>query len=561
MRKVYLEDLPRCKKGIDWSNCIGCEIKFIYEDIEEKVRIVEYDKPYLYIKYLDKEPFKISTSHFKQCKLGKLLEKTTNKFKVEMEKVFKDNKRDLIIIDRKITTINRKEGYKENQKWYKYKCNKCGYEGWIIEGSLLTNNQGCSCCKGLTVVEGINDIPTTAPWMVKYFQGGYDEAKLYTKSSGQRIIPICPDCGRIKDKPMDIDNIYTRHSINCTCGDGISKPQKFIFNLLEQLNINFETEKVFNWCVFPRYNNIKELQQGRYDYYYKFNHKEFILEVDGEQHHKEKGKNSKFTSLKEQKYIDNMKDKLALENGYEVIRINCKESNLKFIKQSILNSKLNELFNLSIIDWLKCEEFALSNRVKEACDLWNSGIESTKEISKIMKLDSSTINHYLKQGNELGYCNYKTTSIKKKENIIKVSELWNSKLYEIQEIASMINVHSSSIISYLQEGYKMGICDYTAELSKVINFNNIKKRNKERSKSVICLESNQIFISTIELEKQSEELFGVKLDNKGIASNCRGKYKTYKGFTFKYVEDLTDGEKIKYNINNIADENNISISV
>ena len=38
--------------------------------------------------------------------------------------------------------------------------------------------------------------------MVKYFQGGIDEARRYTYNSRQKIYPICPDCGRVKDKDI-----------------------------------------------------------------------------------------------------------------------------------------------------------------------------------------------------------------------------------------------------------------------------------------------------------------------------------------------------------------------
>ena len=93
-------------------------------------------------------------------------------------------------------------------------CVKCGYECgehykkqeykkeyWIIETDILQNH-GCPvCCRNpQIVVKGINDIPTTAPWMIPYFQGGYEEAKLYTFSSSYKINPICPDCGNIKNK-------------------------------------------------------------------------------------------------------------------------------------------------------------------------------------------------------------------------------------------------------------------------------------------------------------------------------------------------------------------------
>ena len=34
MRKIFLEELPRHGKYIDWKSSIGYKVKFIYDDIE-----------------------------------------------------------------------------------------------------------------------------------------------------------------------------------------------------------------------------------------------------------------------------------------------------------------------------------------------------------------------------------------------------------------------------------------------------------------------------------------------------------------------------------------------
>ena len=41
MRKVFLEKLPHTKKGIDWENCIGSKVYFIYDDIEGSLKIIK----------------------------------------------------------------------------------------------------------------------------------------------------------------------------------------------------------------------------------------------------------------------------------------------------------------------------------------------------------------------------------------------------------------------------------------------------------------------------------------------------------------------------------------
>ena len=60
------------------------------------------------------------------------------------------------------------------QKAYEYRCKKCGNKDIIIEGNLNkaigTASGGCNVCHGKKVLKGYNDIATTDPWMVKYFE-------------------------------------------------------------------------------------------------------------------------------------------------------------------------------------------------------------------------------------------------------------------------------------------------------------------------------------------------------------------------------------------------------
>ena len=404
IRKVFLDDLPRKegigknknKQVIDWTSSIGYKVKGIYEGTKFEVEISNYKDGYLYIKYLDRELFKIFASNFKSCRLGKLLSKITNEFKIEID-IIKDNNRDIIILDKKI--IKKEYLYQNyNTKWYKCICNKCGNKYWIDEGNLLKGT-GCGvCCSAPKFVkEGFNDIPTTEPWMIPYFQGGYDEAKLYTKSSDKKIYPKCPECGRIKDKPMTISNIHRTHSIACICSDKISYPNKFSHSLLEQLN------KIYKFEYLKHEYSPEWVSRKSYDNYFIYNGKEYILEMDGKWHKIDN--NLSGQTKEESKAIDDYKDKMAKEHGIEVIRIDCEKSELEFIKQNIINSKLNEIFDLSNIDWLEIEKYTLSNLVKVACGYKvNNPDLTTTQIGNIMKLNRSTVLKYLKKGSKLNWC-------------------------------------------------------------------------------------------------------------------------------------------------------------
>ena len=43
-KKIFLDELPRTSKGIDWKNSVGEVIHFIYEDISDMLTIKEYVK-------------------------------------------------------------------------------------------------------------------------------------------------------------------------------------------------------------------------------------------------------------------------------------------------------------------------------------------------------------------------------------------------------------------------------------------------------------------------------------------------------------------------------------
>ena len=484
VRKVFIEDLPKKENSMDWISSVGYKVKGIYEGMEFEIKIVDYKEGYLYIKYLDKEPFKIWTTSFRNCNLGRLLDKRTDKFKIEIGTIFKDVYRDIIVTERK--NIG-------SDKYYKYKCNKCGFDGgkhyntkneeyvaelWVIESSMLREKHGCSCCcsSPQIIVEGINDIPTTAPYLTSYFQGGVEEAKLYTASIGKKIIPICPDCGRVRDTSIVIANIFRSHSINCNCEDRISYPEKLMSSVLEQLQLDFIsqlTTSTFKWC-----------ESYKYDFMVKES-RDIIIETHGAQHYNE-STNFKRT-LKEEQENDRLKKELALSNGVkEYIVIDCRKSELDFIKQNILNSKLNELFDLNKIDWLKAEEFALSNLVKRACEYKKNNTSlTTTQIGEIMRLDRHTILDYLKKGSKLGWCSY---SVENEMVLIKENRKNSCK----------------------------------KSLSKPISI----------FKDGIWLKG---FDSIMECERQSEELFGVRLCNKNISAVLKGKRKHHRGFTFQYI--------------------------
>lgn len=403
-KNKILTELPMKNKTFDYKSMMGMNLELLYEDEIYKVNIIDYFKKdgsfrFLidYNGYIKEDG--VNCYSFVKGYFGSVLKKYTSEFKYKVEQHIKDDKRDLIITERNAIEYNRKPDskgriYNKNKKFYKYTCNKCGWtEGQIEEGHLI-EGVGCSCCSNRTVVANINSIKVKSPWMIELGVSEEDSLK-YAPSSNKKIKVTCPDCGR--DKFMLVSNIYKRKSMGCPCGDGFSYPEKFVFSILEQLGVKFKTQ------YSPMWANLK-----KYDFYFEFDNEHFIIETHGGQHYRETKRKGART-LQEEQENDKLKEQLAKDNGIEnYIVIDCRESDLDWVKNSVLNSQLANKFNLSDVKWLKCEEFALNNLVKTVCDYWNDKNEdkTINGVSRMFNLDMATIRNYLKKGNRLGWCNY-----------------------------------------------------------------------------------------------------------------------------------------------------------
>lgn len=182
-------------------------------------------------------------------------------------------------------------------------------------------------------------------------------------------------------------------NVKClVCSDGISFPNKFVRAFIQQLPVqNIQYEYIPDW------GNGKI-----YDCKFCYNNHTYIIEADGIQHYK-------YIELMERngsvKNTDELKNKLAYENNAILIRINCSESTMNYIKNSILMSDLSNLFNLSNIDWEKCAKIASSSIMYEIIDKYNLGM-STTQIKEILNLSLGAIIRYLKKGTELNLCDY-----------------------------------------------------------------------------------------------------------------------------------------------------------
>lgn len=410
MKKIDKSCLPKNGKNIDWKNSINCIVSFQYRDIKGELLILDYKDRYLTVKFNDVIK-KIHTSSLLKCELGDILNVKTNKFKYEIGTVFKDKKRNLTLIDKE---------YKKNKstkKWYKYRCNNDGNEDWISENDL-NKGVGCNVCANKKVLKGINDINTKTPYLVQYLYDKND-AYLHTPYSKDKIYFKCPTCGTILLKEVVRVNA---NGFSCNkCSDGISYPNKVMMSLLEQLNIEYIREYSPQWLT----TNIKG---GAYDFYIPS--MELIIEMDGGFHKKAYANNKE--KLKRQIERDDIKNKLAKHNNIKIIRIDCdyrdKETRGEFIKNNIKESELKHIFTLHNVDWVKVYKFATENIVKNICENYeiNKNIIDMKDIAQNNHIHITTLIHYLKIGNDIGWCNYKPKKRRKRK--VKVIEL--DKIYK-----------------------------------------------------------------------------------------------------------------------------------
>ncbi len=320
----------------------------------------------------------------------------TNHYKTDYRLEIGSTIRNLVIINREIRIANR-ANWKRRYKYYKYQCNVCGYIGWKIEHNVINHRNGCACCAGYVVKEGFNDIPTTASWMIKFFQGGYDEAKQYTRCSTTRIKPICPDCGQIKEKPIPIGRIYYKRSIGCTCGDGYSFYEKYMMSFLDQSKIRYEPQYDPDWL--KGYKDSK--RPKRFDYLLPDNN--MIIETDGGLNHDRTKPNP--YGIEYDFDVDAWKDEQAVKHGLKVIRVDARDKSPDEFRDSIINTLT--MFDTDSIDWELCEKKGYSNRVKEVCQYYERNKQfDIKTIANHFCIGKMTVYDYLHKGTKLGWCNY-----------------------------------------------------------------------------------------------------------------------------------------------------------
>lgn len=365
------------------------------------------------------------------------------------------------------------------------------------------------------VVKGKTDLWTTAPHIASlllYPEHGYN----LSLESKKRDDFVCPYCGT--KIPNKIVASVGRYGLKCSiCSDGISYPEKFVANLLKQLNIEFIHDSSYEWS-----NN------KRYDFYIE--DLSLIIETHGIQHYSDKVSfHVRNDSVEKERANDIFKKDIALQSGVQnYIELDCRYSDFEYIKNSILDSELVNFFNLSLVDWDILAKDLLKSMVMEVCGLYNSGIKNTIEISKLLGLDNSTVSDYLRRCNGAGLCKYEPNPYHERAIIcVDTGKVYDALKYVVldgfdaSQVSACCNHRRNACVA---GGYNWCFLDEYDPETYVMK----KPKNDNTPKRVLWIETNKIY----------EKLTDVKEDGfapSGVSQVCNGKLEHYRKQHFKFI--------------------------
>ena len=354
---------------------------------------------------------------------------------------------------------------------------------------------------------------------------------------------VCPCCHNEYNRK--IVNVIRNKHVSCpTCNDGFSYPEKFMANMLTQLNISFDYQ----------YTNKEWTQNYIYDFRFDFNNKKYIIETDGGIGHGRRCISN--LTPDESLIVDKNKEELAINNGYIVIRVDCdyKNDRYQYIKNSIIKS-LQDIFDLSKIDWDICNQKALDSLFLKVIDCYKNETIFLDNISEITGVKIRTVTKYLNEAMKAGILPKKKL-IKNnpyKDIPIGVRFIFNEKNYSSRnkKLYCYEDVTIFNSITDAAEYYGFNRCSidlaikehngaikgkhfiYFDDLPKDYNFNEKNDFEIHRNNQIYQYDND---LKLIHLYKESSELKEKcpQYNYANIWRVCKGKRKTAYGFIWSF---------------------------
>lgn len=297
---------------------------------------------------------------------------------------------------------------KQNKKvrLFLCECKICGHT-WHTNVTNINKGHGCKICANRNISIN-NRIPKNNksfgdrnPELIKYLLNK-DDAYKYKPYSRSKVYVKCVNCGH--EFEMFLFDLTNRKNIPCrVCSDGISIPEKYCFNLLNELNVNFETQ------YKPQWSNGKI-----YDFYIPSLN--MIIETHGGQHYLKS--NLSKCELIDIQNNDLYKRENAIKNNINYyIEIDCRKSEPEWLEKNFKKS-LSKIFNLDKIKMIDIWIKSNNSNIIDVCNLWESGVKSIPEISKILNISKVSTSRYLKYGSKLGICYYNPKDESKRASVI-----------------------------------------------------------------------------------------------------------------------------------------------
>ncbi len=286
----------------------------------------------------------------------------------------------------------------DKDKYVEVECSECGYKKWQKE-RYLDLNKPCNRLRHLR------------PDLVKLLDDSEDDFQ-YTPKSHKIAKWKCPCCNTQFERNVSIISI---RGFNCpVCGTGISFPNRMMYQILKQLNVQFKREHEFDWAKGKYYDfYIEEINA--------------IIEMHGQQHYRHTNKTSFWNkSFEEIIKNDSLKKDLAIKNGIDnYIVIDARFSDYDYIYENIRKSDLSNYYCISNIDKnLILNKMYSNDFVKEIIKLWEDG-ETIKNIAESIGLFHTTVKKIIKNASDGGLTFY-DPNIEMEKNNKKIG-LFNEK--------------------------------------------------------------------------------------------------------------------------------------
>lgn len=192
MRKIDIDMLPTKNGRIDWKNCIGHEVFFIYDDIQGSFKIIDYNRPYLLIfneEYNIK--YKIGTSSITSLKLNSFIRMI--KYKKELNRYIK--------ISNKLGRGLSKTEFKLYNFNFHFMQNACKNSGYSSFKEFKDKNNIVNKIKGYDYLSLIRDFN-------KYYKL-YDKIPSQQEIKNSDIFPSTTTVNNtLKKYNINIDSIF-----------------------------------------------------------------------------------------------------------------------------------------------------------------------------------------------------------------------------------------------------------------------------------------------------------------------------------------------------------------